>query len=157
MIIKPPTSLKKFGRDFFSRSVFLAGSIEMGKAEDWQNSVGEILIANGWNVFSPRRDDWDSTWEQSINNPQFRAQVEWELHALEECQAVLFYFQPYTLSPISLLEFGMHAPWFKRTALVCPEGYWRKGNVDVVADRYGIEQQATLCEAIKYLGYPVDG
>jgi hypothetical protein len=33
-------------------------------------------------VLNPRREDWDSSWIQSIDNPQFREQVEWEIYAL---------------------------------------------------------------------------
>src|SRR3546814_8063343 len=49
------------------------------------------------------------------------------------------------LSPISLLETGLHARGGK-LILLCPEGFWRKGNVDITAERYGIEQVATMDE-----------
>jgi hypothetical protein len=36
--------------------------------------------------------------------------------------------------------------------VVCPEGFYRKGNVDIICDRYRIKQYATLedaCEILK--------
>lgn len=151
MIVKPPEKLVPCGA-YYNDAVFLAGSIEMGAAEEWQAFVGPELEANGWDVYNPRRDDWDSSWEQTMDNPNFTTQVNWELDALENCSAALFYFQPGTKSPITLMEFALHAPRFKQTALVCPHGFWRAGNVHILADRYGIERQLSLNGAIEYLG-----
>jgi len=51
------------------KSIFLAGSIEMGKAENWQERVTkELKKFDNVVIFNPRRDDWDSTWEQKIDN-----------------------------------------------------------------------------------------
>jgi len=41
--------------------VFLAGSIEMGKAEDWQSAVQESMKSSprvSATLFNPRRDSW---------------------------------------------------------------------------------------------------
>ena len=55
-----------------SISVFLAGSIEMGKAEDWQSETIKALSdLENIEVFNPRRDDWDSSWKQEESNRQF--------------------------------------------------------------------------------------
>ena len=40
-------------------SIFLAGSIEMGKAEDWQTKVTEKFKPYDVLILNPRRDDWD--------------------------------------------------------------------------------------------------
>lgn len=135
-IVKPPASIPKKISD---KSVFLAGSIEMGKAEDWQSKVERLLTDEDVMIFNPRRDDWDSSWEQKIENDQFREQVEWELTALELSDLILLYFDPTTKSPISLLELGLHAD-DKKLVVCCPDGFWRKGNVDIVCKRYGIPQ-----------------
>jgi hypothetical protein len=131
-----------------TRSVFLAGSIEMGKAEKWQDLV--IKHLRGWNitVFNPRRNDWDSSWEQKESNVQFRNQVLWELEAIDKADMVAFYFDPKTQSPISLLELGLCAQK-KPTVVCCPEGFWRKGNVDIVCKKFGITQVKTLSELIR--------
>ncbi|MGI9504054.1 MAG: nucleoside 2-deoxyribosyltransferase domain-containing protein [Geminicoccaceae bacterium] len=128
-------------------AVFLAGSIEMGTAEDWQAKAADELSSKGWVVLNPRRDDWDVSWEQSIKNPQFREQVEWELAALDLSEAAILYFSPGTKSPISLLELGLFADSGK-LLVVCPEGFWRKGNVDIVCRKFDIPQFNSVSDAI---------
>src|SRR3546814_5771597 len=59
--------------------------------------------------------------------------------ALESADIIVMLLAPGSQSPISLLETGLHARGGK-LILLCPEGFWRKGNVDITADRYGIEQ-----------------
>lgn len=133
--------------------VFLAGSIEMGAAELWQDKVARMLEGTDFIVLNPRRDDWDSTWEQKIENPKFREQVEWELQGLEEADAIFIVFDPATKSPITLLELGLMAGLRdpENVFVVCPEGFWRKGNVDIVCRRYGITQYDTIEEAVRAL------
>jgi len=122
-----------------SPTVFLAGSIEMGKAVNWQARAGQIFDAAGFIVLDPRRDDWDSSWEQSIENDQFEQQVRWELTGLEEAYCVLMNFDPDTKSPISLLELGMLSQLKpKKTFVACPKGFWRHGNVEIICYRYKI-------------------
>lgn len=126
-------------------SVFLAGSIEMGTAEDWQAKVVAALAPTSVLLLNPRRDNWNAGWEQKIDNPPFREQVEWELNALEAADIIIFYFAPNTKSPITLLELGLHAAKSPEKLLVCcPEGFWRKGNVDIVCAKYGVRQVATM-------------
>ncbi len=74
---------------------------------------------------------------QRLSNPHFRGQVEWELEGLEQASWVLMHFDPATKSPISLLELGLLAS-SGRLAVSCPDGFWRKGNVEVVCARYGV-------------------
>lgn len=123
-------------------SVFLGGSIDMGKAEPWQQrfidafrDVDDLLFLN------PRRDDFDPTMEQSADNPPFRNQVEWELHAIESSDIVVFYFDPKGLAPVTMMELGLLAGNIDapRVIVCCPPGFWRKGNVDIVCALYGIE------------------
>lgn len=121
-------------------AVFLAGSIEMGTAPPWQD---EVVTALGdlpaLVVLNPRRADWDASWEQSIDAPQFREQVAWELDAMDRADVIAMYFAPETKAPITLLELGLHASSGK-LIVCCPDGFWRKGNVDVVCRRYGVHQ-----------------
>jgi hypothetical protein len=145
MIHTPPNDFS--GRDLSRPSVFLAGSIEMGAAELWQDRAGAALDAAGMDVFNPRRPDWDSSWAQDITNIHFFRQVKWEMDALDAADQIVMYFDPATKSPISLLELGLHAASGKMS-VVCPEGFWRKGNVDCVCDRFSIPQYATLDEML---------
>ncbi len=139
-VLKPPTPVRLADGE---RSVFLAGSIEMGRAEPWQADVEAALAGHAVTILNPRRDEWDATWEQSIANPLFRGQVEWELDGLELATVVAMYFAPTTRAPVTLLELGLVAR-SGRLVVCCPPGYWRRGNVEVVCARYGVPLVADL-------------
>jgi len=168
-IIEAPTSLKCFVGST-SIKVFVAGSIEMGKARDWQTELIEKLNKQpnlkkiDIVLFNPRRSDWDSSWKEDINNPQFREQVEWELEAQKMANIIPMHFEAESKAPITLMEFGLNIlfrcamiqvdgwnffPRFPSRLIVhCPKGFWKKGNVDIVCVRYNIEQVKTLDDLI---------
>jgi Nucleoside 2-deoxyribosyltransferase like len=133
-ILKPPAPLELHGGE---RSLFLAGSIEMGQAELWQAEVERALVDEDIVILNPRRDQWDASWEQSIHNPPFREQVEWEISGQEVATVIAMYFAPATKAPITLLELGLFARSGK-LVVCCPAGFWRRGNVEVVCARYAI-------------------
>jgi hypothetical protein len=144
-IIKPNSEYDAIPTD---TTVFLAGSIEMGAAEDWQLVIPKHFEDKANLVFyNPRRDDWDSSWEQKESNPQFNHQVNWELDKLSKSDYIFMYFSPETKSPISLLELGMFAGK-KNMIVCCPDRFWRKGNVDIVCSRFNLPLYTTLSEAI---------
>jgi hypothetical protein len=149
MIYKPPQNIAY--KDPQRKYIFLAGSIEMGKAEDWQSDMTRFLNTLDIGVFNPRRDDWDASWVQDYDNPQFNQQVNWELNALDKADRILMHFVPETISPISLLEFGLYAA-SQKMAVVCPNGYWRKGNVDIVCSKYDIPLFNNLDEYKHHIG-----
>lgn len=134
---------------FDKPTIFLAGSIEMDKAINWQKEC-EHQLSDNYILFNPRRESWDASWKQEIQNPQFKEQVEWELNALEKADIIIMYFVKETLSPISLLEFGLFAKSGKLKVVVDPE-FWRKGNIDIVCEKYGVEQFETLDHLINEL------
>jgi hypothetical protein len=144
-VLKPPAPIALTEGE---RSVFLAGSIEMGRAEPWQAAVEQALAGLPVAVLNPRRDAWDASWVQSIDNPVFRAQVEWELEGLERASVVAMYFAPATQAPITLLELGLLAR-SGRLVVCCPPGFWRRGNVEVVCARYGAPMVGELNELVR--------
>lgn len=119
-------------------TLFLAGSIEMGAAEDWQAQAIDAARETFSIIYNPRRDDWDPTWAQTIEHPEFNAQVTWELDHIDEADVVSFYFDPNTKSPITLMELGLAVAIKDDLIVCCPEGFWRKGNVDILCARYGV-------------------
>lgn len=147
-IVKPPHPVPpkdRSTRPFF----FLAGSIEMDEAVDWQMQVEHALRGYHGIILNPRRDDWDSSWKQTLEDKNFVEQVTWELDGMDLADHILMYFDPDTKAPITLMELGLHAHQDK-LVVCCPEGYWRKGNVDIVCRRYGIPQVDSLEELITY-------
>ena len=145
--IKPPTKLTDVM--FKGRTIFTAGTIDMGNSENWQDKICTGLN-DSYTVFNPRRDDWDSSWKQEIGNKQFRDQVEWELEALEKCELIIMVFLKDSESPISLLELGLHAKDDKMV-VYCPEGFYRKGNVDIVCKKHDIPQFDSIDNLIIHL------
>ena len=119
------------------RRVFLAGSIEMGKAIDWQARLTASLAHLPITILNPRRDGWDPTWKQRKSNPQFWEQVKWELDQLDAADVIALYLQPGTISPITLLELGLHATSGK-LVVCCGDEFHRKGNVEMMCERYNI-------------------
>lgn len=142
--VRPPDPLNV---DRTRPSVFLAGSIEQGTTVDWQADFTQGLQDLDITVLNPRRNAWDASWPQSMEFAPFREQVEWELEAQEKADLIAFYFVPTTRSPITLLELGL-AAGRRRAIVCCPDGFWRKGNVDVMCSRYCIPQVATLHELL---------
>jgi hypothetical protein len=147
--IKAPHKFDQYLNKKRYLTVFLAGSIEMGKAADWQTKVSEGLkdYANVV-ILNPRRDDWNSSWKQKITNPQFKEQVTWELRAQEDCDLIVMYFDDETKSPITLLELGLFAR-DRKLIVCCPKDYWKSGNVDVVCERYDVYQVNDLKQVIE--------
>jgi hypothetical protein len=139
---------------FLTPKVFLAGSIESGLAEDWQKYVAESLSDYNVCIYNPRRDNWDTSWNQE--DKRMEEQIIWELDKLDESDYIFMYFDPNTKSPISLLELGIHIHslnfhGMKKLMVCCPDGFWRKSNVKVVCDRYGIKLFDNIGEAIRNL------
>jgi hypothetical protein len=152
--IKPPSDMladkDKFG-------IFVAGSIEQGKAIEWQkhfyDEICKMRPVPNVIIYNPRRDNWDNTWDQSSENKILQEQIEWELEHLEKAHLVVMFLQPGTMSPISLLELGLYArdvyAMKKQMIVLCPEGFHRKANVDVTCMYYDIPMAKDMKDLIK--------
>jgi hypothetical protein len=156
------TAIVKYPPCFFTKpahlsisSVFLAGTIEMGNSIDWQAHAIEVLAEAASVIYNPRRPDWDSSWTQEIDSPEFNVQVTWELTHIETADVVVMYIDPQSKSPITLLELGLIASSHPgKLHVCCPDGFYRKGNVDIVCNRYGVRTYETLdvmLESVKSL------
>jgi hypothetical protein len=131
--------------------IFLAGSIEMGKADNWQTRLVNDLHELDIVCLNPRRDRWDPSWDQTISNPDFYEQVDWEHNGIKNAHIVLFYFDPNTKSPITLMELGLVAALEKRAIVCCPDGFWRKGNVEYICHKYNIPLKTSYEEMLPLL------
>lgn len=128
---KPPT------RPTIQRpSVILYGAIQPEPA--WQTSLAMSLSDLPIDILDPRRDDWDSSWKEDISFPKFKEQVEWEMNCAKLADVIVFYFPPGALTPVALLELGMYAGT-GHAIVCCPEGFYKRGNVQMVCLRYGID------------------
>src|SRR5436853_7317716 len=91
------------------KTLFLAGSIDLGRAPQWQEKVEHALRDLDLVILNPRRENWDASWTQSADNPQFVEQVEWELGGQEIADVIAMYFAPETQAPVTMLEPGLFA------------------------------------------------
>lgn len=132
-LIKAPNRWK---HDKFS--IFLAGTIDNGKAVDWQSQIAHKFYKYDINLISPRREVWNPNVTQSINDPEFSEQVNWELDSLDRVDLIVMNILGDSLSPISLLEFGLFVR-SKKIIIACEKNYWRRGNIEVVCDRNGLK------------------
>lgn len=128
-------------------SVFTAGSIEMGKAVQWQKLMATMLSHLPITVNNPRRGHWDPNATQEAKNNEFRHQVEWELSALEQADVICFFFDVNTMSPVTMLELGLWAA-SKKIVVCCDKRFWRGGNVDLVCQRYDIPLVHSFAELV---------
>lgn len=151
-VIKPPHAYDV--SDKFA--IFLGGSIEMGKAENWQERLEKDL--SGYSdqlvLLNPRRDDWDSSWPQDPTpGTKFHEQVDWEMTALSaNSDMVVFYFDPATKSPITLLELGWigsNDPF--NTVVCCPPDFWRYGNVAMFCSLHNIPFAETYEDMLHWI------
>ncbi|KAF2456906.1 hypothetical protein BDY21DRAFT_364449 [Lineolata rhizophorae] len=130
------------------KSIFLAGSIDMGMAVNWQTAITSKLAHLPVTILNPRRDDWTWDWVQDISNTVFRDQVEWELDCQDRADVIAMYFDKNGKAPISLLELGLYAASGKMV-VCCPEGFWRRGNVQIVCKKYGIKLVDTIDDLVE--------
>jgi hypothetical protein len=75
--------------------IFLGGSIDMGKAPDWQNAFANKVL--------------DHNWKQDFKDENLRHQIDWEMTNIDKVDLINIYLHPGTISPVSLLELGLYA------------------------------------------------
>lgn len=128
-------------------SVFTAGSIEMGAAVQWQKQMAAQLSHLPITICNPRRGHWNPNITPLARDAEFRAQVEWELSALEQVDVICFFFDVKTKSPVSLLELGLWAASDK-VVVCCGDDFWKGGNVEITCKRYGIPFVKSFAELV---------
>ena len=148
-----PTKDRVYNKSFYNDdkiSLFLAGTIEMGNSVDWQSEFIKTVNHLDINIYNPRRADYDPTWEQSLANLDFVYQVNWELSAIQNCHMVIFYFDPESKSPISLMELG-YCYDHNNVVVCCPDGFYRKGNVELFCLKNKIKIVQTFDQLVNYV------
>ncbi|HSD87049.1 MAG TPA: nucleoside 2-deoxyribosyltransferase domain-containing protein [Kofleriaceae bacterium] len=98
--------------------MFLAGSTELNAGTNWQTELVAILRSRNVMILNLH-------------------QREWEIDSLERADLIAMWFAAETVAPITLLELGLAARSDK-LVVGCPDGYWRKSNIEVVCSRFGI-------------------
>jgi len=147
MIFYPPMNIAT--RDRSKPSVFFAGTIDQGNSADWQSQLANTALFMKYNIFNPRRPNWDSSWDNDFENPHFFQQVNWELEAINQADIVIFYFAKDSKSPISLMELGYVVGIKKKCICVCYSGFYRRGNIEVLCSKENIPLYYDLLSMLK--------
>ncbi|KFA73907.1 hypothetical protein S40288_00868 [Stachybotrys chartarum IBT 40288] len=121
------------------KTLFLAGTTTAVDNVDWREKLSSSLAEHPITIFNPNRPDWGSTWREDVNFAPWREQVLWELDKQAKADLVVVYFHPATVAPISLLEFGLSAQVPGKVVAIAPEGYSKRGNVQLVCQKFGID------------------
>lgn len=110
---------------YWTDSVFLAGTIEMGNSVDWQAKAIQRLRDMPINIFNPRR-------VVAPDQKLIAEQINWELNSIAACRFIFMYLAGGSVSPISLYELGLLQGGQiagKHVVLCCDPEYTRKDNV----------------------------
>lgn len=127
-IVKAPEKVELSKNDV---SIFLAGSIELGKSENWRETFyKEFNDYSDAILLDPVIDNWNK-----LQNPA--EQINWEQDMLEVSDVIAMYINPNTKSPISLMEFGQFIK-SKKLIICCPEGFWKREYLEVMCERNDI-------------------
>ncbi len=104
--------------------IFLAGGIS--NCADWQSHLTALLdgLSDEYVLLNPRRtqypaDDADAAEEQ----------IRWEHSHLRKADAVVFWFTPPTLNPITLFEYGKCLVGRKPSFVGCHPDYARRKDI----------------------------
>lgn len=128
-----------------NQSIFLAGTIDDGKSEDWQSKLIKELSENNITILNPRRNNWGD-----LSDNELRKQITWELDHLEKADIIFMYIIGTSKSPISLLEMGIHIKDSK-LIVVCEPEFYRYENVKITCEYYNAELYDSLGEGIDAL------
>ena len=128
-----------------NQSIFLAGTIDDGKSEDWQSKLIEELSDHEITILNPRRNNWGD-----LSDNELRKQITWELDHLEKADIIFMYIIGTSKSPISLLEMGIHIKDSK-LIVVCEPEFYRYDNVRITCEYYNAELYDSLGEGIDAL------
>lgn len=132
-------------KPIINQSIFLAGTIDDGKSEDWQSKLIEELSEYNITILNPRRNNWGD-----LSDNELRKQITWELDHLEKADIIFMYIIGTSKSPISLLEMGIHIKDSK-LIVVCEPEFYRYENVKITCEYYNAELYDSLGEGIDAL------
>ncbi|KAF2654050.1 hypothetical protein K491DRAFT_717459 [Lophiostoma macrostomum CBS 122681] len=128
-------------------SIILYGNMQKGAPINWRTHLATSLASYPVAILDPTRDDWDNSWIESPTFPKFREQIEWEMDYANVADVIVFQFAPGTDAPVSLLELGLYVGSEMtrgKVVVCCLEGYTKRGNVQMVCERYGVEVVESL-------------
>ena len=117
--------------------LYIGGSVDGGKVPDWQSGLQRDLADASVLTVNPRRSDWNPSWAENEGSREFHSHVLWQLRSQQSADHVFLYFKAGSTAALALFELGFNAHSGKLT-VCCEDGFWRKGNVELVCERYQV-------------------
>lgn len=120
-------------------SIFLAGTIDNGESENWQDNLinrlcdTDIDFGRDTVIYNPRRANWD----KDAGYAEIQKQIAWEQEYLEKADLIVMNLIDDSKSPISLLELGQYAASGKLIVFCSPK-FYRYDNVKFICEKYYI-------------------
>jgi len=130
------------------RAIFLGGAIGVDAGRDWQAEAAVYIASAGLNALDPRPEGWDRAWRQGQDDVRLVERPTWELAGLERSACALIFLPAAARVPASLLDVGLCVGWGKRIVIAAEPGYWRRGDLEVIARRYAVPLYASLVPAL---------
>lgn len=124
-------------------TIFLAGNLQ----SKWREEVIDLLSEQDLDivVLDPQVDDWDDRiGNEEADNPAFVAQTDWEHMGLIMADVEVFFFDEKSVSPITLVEFGLYKT--KESIIHLTEGYEKAGYLRYVSRRFGLPVVSSVKE-----------
>jgi hypothetical protein len=132
----------EFPKDENRIKIFLGGSIEMGKADHWQQNLVDQLSKESFDrpldLYNPRHNrEWKTEWMNDYEpGTPFHTQVDWELRHQKDADLLLYYFAADTISPITLFELGLFQQ--QNPVIGMDPAYLRAGNLVVTKEHFDL-------------------
>ena len=142
MTLRHFKAVEEAAKDESRIKIFFGGSIELGKAEDWQTKLADELathdLSDRIDIYNPRRSGaWKTEWMNNYESGPFYDQVDWELRHQNDADLIVYYFAADTISPITLLELGLfHA---QKPVIGADPKYLRIGNLMITKNHFGFD------------------
>jgi len=115
---------RTFRKEIGEPSLFLAGGIT--GVENWQQEMVGLLHDLPVILLNPRRAQFPK------DNPNIEVeQITWEYKHFRKATAILFWFTPPTLNPITLFELGQWSVASKNLFIGIHPEYARKQDVEI--------------------------
>lgn len=124
--------------------VFLAGTIDNGDSENWQEQVIERFTFNpNIKFYNPRRKNWD----KNASEDELVYQIQWEQEYLDKADLIIMAISDDSKSPISLMELGLYAKE-QKMIVFCNPSFYRYMNVKLTCEKYNIPLEENFIDNI---------
>lgn len=124
--------------------IFLAGTIDNGDSENWQEEVIKNFEFNpNIKFYNPRRKEW----LPNAGEDELTYQILWEQEYLDKADLIIMAIADGSKSPISLLELGLYAK-DQKMVVFCNDCFYRYMNVKLTCEKYNIPLMENSVENI---------